>query len=717
MLSDTGERFKVNSGLLNEIEFCVSNALEEQNKILEETSSNIQAAKNDVNYTNENFAHIEILDCSEDSIGRLVCTIQPYKNNVQKKNMEKQEKHIIYRFKKKDAFEFISSQWNAHIIEAPFSHYDKNSPFVPVTLFGFISYTSLEKVMVTFPHESLYSCRKNYIAESTYRMVPSRPTGSFKVQFNLAKCLEEITNKTVHEKAYLFYCAYSDAIPRIDDRPLSEILSNFNDESNISYKKSLSDIKESTQPFVKWDQWIHEDLKTLQPYAEGADECQKKAICLALRSRDLCCIQGPPGTGKTTTLVHLIKILTKKKLTVLVSAFSNRAVDTIYEKLVKENIEAVNLKKKFNPSERLATSKILSKSKLVSKTNKNTLEINRLLEESFLQDCYVLCLTCSMSQLNFFTERFLKHKKKRKFDVVIVDEASQCGSLFTWGPALWGDRLILTGDHQQLGPSSFEEVCSLLSKSLFESCIDKKHIPSYMLRVQYRMHQDIMTWSSKTFYSSQLIANKCVQYRSLRNILNMKENVEPFSYNPLLWIDTSHHPDSIENHFPSRGLRCSYYNGYEATLLIEVLLKFKQCLLPPAMSKVGVITPFRGQIAFIHLYYENIPQLHNQFPVTSTVDYFQGSECDIVIVSLVRSNNDERVGFLNNLKRLNVAVTRAKRQLIIIGDSSTLNTNTSLQNLWLTVNHLGDVIRSSVIAKSCSKSAVQKYGQWITDKE
>jgi hypothetical protein len=112
--------------------------------------------------------------------------------------------------------------------------------------------------------------------------------------------------------------------------------------------------------------------------------------------------------------------------------------------------------------------------------------------------------------------------------------------------------------------------------------------------------------SSKTFYTSQLIAHKSVQYRNLRDILNMEGNVEPFSYNPLVWIDTSYHSDSIEKYFPSNTLTCSYYNGYEATVLIEILLKFQQCLLPPAMLKVCVITPFRGQITFIHLCYENV---------------------------------------------------------------------------------------------------------------
>jgi hypothetical protein len=190
MSNITENHFTVDSLFLSELEICKSYAAKEISQLEEDKRINVKTAQDDINYTNENFCYVEISDCTEDVIGRLVCTIIPFQKN-------KNKEHILYSYNVKDTFEFLPCEWNNHIIELPFSHYDENSPFIPIILTGFISYCSGDKVQVTFPSESLESCRKYFILEAIYRMIPTVPSGSYIVQFNVAESLENIAKQLV----------------------------------------------------------------------------------------------------------------------------------------------------------------------------------------------------------------------------------------------------------------------------------------------------------------------------------------------------------------------------------------------------------------------------------------------------------------------------------------------------------------------------------------
>lgn len=269
--------------------------------------------------------------------------------------------------------------------------------------------------------------------------------------------------------------------------------------------------------------------------------------------------------------------------------------------------------------------------------------------------------------------------KKKKFDLVIIDEACQALEASCWIPLLKGKRAILAGDPFQLPPTILNEnIKKNLEVTLFERLYKKygKEITK-MLTIQYRMNNDIMKWSSDEFYEGKLVAHDDVKNRLLTDLEKVQETDETIT--PLFFIDTS---NCGINELESEG---SKENKQEA----EIVFKHIQNLLNAGVdeNKIAIITPYSAQVQML----KTIIHEKHEFIEIGTVDGFQGREKDSIIISMVRSNEQGEVGFLSDERRTNVAITRAKRHVCIIGDSVTLRTNKFLQRMTKYFSENADV--------------------------
>ncbi len=253
---------------------------------------------------------------------------------------------------------------------------------------------------------------------------------------------------------------------------------------------------------------------------------------------------------------------------------------------------------------------------------------------------------------------------RRKFKTAFIDEAAQALEPACWIPILKSQRVIFAGDHCQLPPTikSTDAAKKGLSKTLFEKGIQKHPERSTMLQVQYRMHQHIMEFSSHYFYHDELIAHESVKHELLLH------------QQPVEFVDTAGCGFSEEQDPET----LSRFNAEEAQLLIHLTEKLVEEVGLEAWIEqsitMGIITPYRAQVDYLHKLAESSATLEplNKLVTINTVDAFQGQERDVIIISFVRSNDKGEVGFLSDIRRTNVAMTRAKKKLIMIGDSATL---------------------------------------------
>ncbi|MBZ0244443.1 MAG: IGHMBP2 family helicase, partial [Cyclobacteriaceae bacterium] len=255
----------------------------------------------------------------------------------------------------------------------------------------------------------------------------------------------------------------------------------------------------------------------------------------------------------------------------------------------------------------------------------------------------------------------------KKYKTVFVDEAAQALEPACWIPICRAERVIFAGDHFQLPPTikSREAANNGLAETLFEKCIKRHPEAASMLQVQYRMHEDIMGFPSKYFYDDQLIADPTIKNHQLPN------------QSPMRFIDTAGcgYNETLDPETLSK------YNEDEARLLIHSLEQLVDQIGQQewihAGYSIGIITPYSAQVAILLGLAEETPQLNEIASLISinTVDAFQGQERDVIAISLVRSNDSGEIGFLNDIRRTNVAITRARKKVIIIGDSSTLYAN------------------------------------------
>ena len=455
------------------------------------------------------------------------------------------------------------------------------------------------------------------------------------------------------------------------------------------------------------------------------NQFQKNAISQSIKTRNFFLIHGPFGTGKTKTLVELISQEVKRNNKVLATAESNAAVDNIVERLAKkEKLDITRLGHPQKVSKEIkhkTLSHKMQKHELYKKIEKNQNSINRAFEElkkckkptnkkrggltdselitraqrnqgttvssakevksmarwirlsSKINDLYksirdiekvIVADIIKNSDVILTTNSSaaLEEISSVKFDVAIIDEASQTTIPSVLIPIAKAKRFILAGDHKQLPPTVLSESAKELEITMFEKLIEKYPDKKQLLNVQFRMNKVLMDFPNSEFYDGELICDENVKDMSL-GVVRKSLDLD----SPLVFINTSFNEKSHERKMKYSK---SYMNRFEANLALSISNEYLKLGL--SSGDIGIISPYADQVGFIK----------NRTDVeVKTVDGFQGREKDVIIISTVRSNKWGNIGFLRDLRRLNVAITRAKKKLIIIGNMETLMSNETYKRL------------------------------------
>ena len=446
------------------------------------------------------------------------------------------------------------------------------------------------------------------------------------------------------------------------------------------------------------------------PPISSLNEGQNEAVQLIHTAKDLAIVHGPPGTGKTTTIVAAVRQTLEWVPQVMVCAPSNAAVDLLVEKLSDEGLKVLRIGHPARiddkiPSQTLDAKMVQHASyKDLKKLRKSAEdyrsmgrkykrnfgkeeraqrkrlfdEADKLKEEASSLENYIIYDIFQRTQVvaSTLVGASGPSLKGMKFPVVFIDEAGQGLEPATWIPILKTDKVVLAGDHCQLPPTikSFEAGRAGLSETLFEKAIKRQDQASKMLNLQYRMPELIMGFSAEQFYNSELKAAP----NTVGHYLSPEEPVMTF-------IDTAGSGYSEEQEEET----LSTFNPEEARFTVNLLEGLLERIgISQFLEKgwsVGLISPYRAQVRKLKELlsedenYQAIMGLGDAFTV-DTIDAFQGQERDVIVISLVRSNSAGEIGFLADIRRMNVALTRAKRKLIVIGDSSTLSSNPFYQD-------------------------------------
>jgi len=433
------------------------------------------------------------------------------------------------------------------------------------------------------------------------------------------------------------------------------------------------------------------------------NESQREAVRLALSALDLAIIHGPPGTGKTTTVVEVVRQAVRRGQKVLVSAPSNLAVDNLLEKLLGWGEKAVRLGHparvlpqlrehtldlmiEQHPDMRQARRLAKAAFALFRQASKFTrsrpepgyrqelrqearglLADARKLEaqalDRILDEMPILCSTTTGLDSEVIGQR--------RFDLLVIDEACQSTEPGCWIPLLRADRVVLAGDHCQLPPTilSAEAARQGFGVSLLERLVGRfGDQVTRLLTVQYRMHQQIMDFSSREFYDGKLLADESVRRHRLCDLADVPAC--PLSETPVEFIDTAGagYDEEKEPDGESR------LNPSEAGLVARKVRAILELGVRP--EDIAVIAPYAAQVRRLR------QQLAMPGLEIDSVDGFQGREKEVVVLSLVRSNLEGEIGFLADVRRMNVALTRARRKLLVIGDSATLSVLPFYQRLF-----------------------------------
>ncbi len=450
------------------------------------------------------------------------------------------------------------------------------------------------------------------------------------------------------------------------------------------------------------------------------NEAQNQVVKLVDAADDLAIIHGPPGTGKTTTLIAAIADSLTKNRQVLVCAPSNAAVDLLVEKLIDKSINTIRIGHPARVDDKILSQTLDAKItthpsykdlKKLKKTAEEYKNLGRKYKRNFgpeeraqrkrLFDEASRIKEDAENLENYITYDLFQHTqvfactlvgaansvlKGMDFPVVFIDEAGQGLEAATWIPILKAQKVVMAGDHLQLSPTikSFEAAKAGLSETLFEKAIKRRPETSRMLTIQYRMPQIIMGFSSQQFYKGQLVAAE----NTLKHQLLEEEPVLEF-------IDTA--GSGFSEHKEKDSL--STLNAEEAkftlTYLENILKRVGIGRIKQENWNIGLISPYRAQVRkFQELIFENydFPNIRSfsELLTIDSIDGFQGQERDIIVISLVRSNEIGEIGFLADIRRMNVALTRAKRKMVIVGDSATLSNHPFYNELLNYVERVGN---------------------------
>lgn len=436
---------------------------------------------------------------------------------------------------------------------------------------------------------------------------------------------------------------------------------------------------------------------------------QNEAIQKVVEAQDVAVVHGPPGTGKTTTLVEAIIETLQREDQVLVCAPSNAAVDWISEQLMRRGVNVLRIGNALRISDEMlecsyerryashpdypelwsirkalrqgiANGKSQEKQAKLHKLRERQTELEIKINADLFNQARVVSCTLIGSAYHI-----LEH---HHFSTLFIDEAAQALQPACWSAILKADRVILSGDHQQLPPTVKcpEAQHGGLDRTLMQHLVQSKPQCVKLLNTQYRMHQQIMQFSSEYFYHGQLEAAPQVADRL----------ISPMD-TPLTWIDTSQCEFGEKENSRSK----SKSNAQEARLLLHVMRDYIDMVSMPRIIDdrvdFGIISPYKAQVRLIR---KLLKMQHFFRPIkrqvsVGSVDGFQGQERDVIIISMVRDNDQGNIGFLRDLRRMNVAITRARMKIIIIGNTQTLAKHPFYSRLIKHFEEHGQIIQAA----------------------
>lgn len=456
---------------------------------------------------------------------------------------------------------------------------------------------------------------------------------------------------------------------------------------------------------------------------------QERAVNEVLWAKDVAIVHGPPGTGKTTTLVEAINETLMRESQVLVCAQSNMAVDWISEKLVDRGINVLRIGNPtrvndkmlgFTYERRFESHADYPQLWAIRKAIRELRKNRKKGSENYHQKMDRLKSRAAEIEIRINAELFGEARviactlvgsahhllEGMKFGTLFIDEAAQALEAACWIPMKRASRVILAGDHCQLPPTvkSIAALRAGLGKTLMERIAENKPEVVTLLKIQYRMNDEIMRFSSDWFYGGKVESAPQIKYRSVLDYDH-----------PITWIDTSNEENQItiegedapedsastsssvsaanqnsDLNFKEQFVGESFgrINKAEAELTLLTLAEYftkigKQRVLEERID-VGIISPYRAQVQYLKKLikkYEFFKPYRRLISV-NTVDGFQGQERDVILISLVRSNDEGQIGFLKDLRRMNVAMTRARMKLIILGNKDTMTKHPFYKKLW-----------------------------------
>ena len=439
---------------------------------------------------------------------------------------------------------------------------------------------------------------------------------------------------------------------------------------------------------------------------------QEEAVNKVLGAKQVSIVHGPPGTGKTTTLVEAIYETLHRENQVIVCAQSNTAVDCISEKLVDRGINVLRIGNPTRINDKMLSftyerrfeshpdyPELWSIRKAIRDIQSNMRKKSREERDTIRNRLSRLKFRATELEVKIDTELFDEARvvactlvgsanrvmMNRHFTTLFIDEAAQALEAACWIAIGKADRVILAGDHHQLPPTikCIEAEREGLGRTLMQKIAHTKPETVSLLKIQYRMHEDIMRFSSQWFYHNELESAPEV---SGRGILRLDT--------PIVWFDTSE-CDFTEN---TREETMSRVNRQEAELLVEQLRSYIQKISKERVLEenidFGLISPYKAQVQYIRklIKQDAFFKPLRRLITVHTVDGFQGQERDVILISLVRANEDGKIGFLNDLRRMNVAITRARMKLMILGDASTLTRHAFYKELYNYISQRGKII-------------------------